>query len=227
MNWLDSCSEKSCETPQIKAVNEAYVNDGKDPRQLVEDNRRLVHREAQKFLKRGLIQNWEDQEYDDLVGAGLVGLFQAARRFDPSKGNRFSSLAVPWIRGEMLHYLRDRGKGLRVPRIWSDYYTKGYGLSDEEAAAKNQITIELWVEVKQACGIFVKPWDAAFDRSAEPQELEENTPHLDKAREAIAQWLQSLAESDRAIVDAIYFRGEPRKSNKKRLLAVLATLPKP
>lgn len=210
---------------QIKALNVAYSNDGKTPEQLVQENRKLVYSQANKL--KTTLQDWETAEYDELVSAGLVGLCQAARRFDPSKGFRFSSLAVRWIRGEMLHYLRDRGKGLRVPRIWHDLYMRGYALPDEDAAAKNEITVEFWLEIKAACGVWVKQWDPAFDRSDEaPQDVSDETPHLDAAKLAIAQWLDQLPESDRQLVEAVYFEGKPRKSAKKRLLQVLEALPK-
>ena len=35
---------------------------------------------------------------DDLVGAGCIGLAEAIRRYDPSRGTRFSTLAWTWIR---------------------------------------------------------------------------------------------------------------------------------
>lgn len=222
MNSPAKCSENS----SLKALNPDYNNVGKSPQALVTDNLRLVHREAQKFVKRGLLQAWETEEYNDLVGAGMVGLTQAARRFDPQSGNRFSSLAVPWIRGEMLHYLRDRGHGLRVPRIWHDYYTKGYNLSDKDAAARNGISLELWLEVKQACGIWLKPWDTAYDRATDAPELPDTSPHLDRAQQAIAHWLEQLPAADRQLVTAVYFDGQARRSAKKKLLAILATFPK-
>ena len=43
---------------------------------------------------------------NDLFQEGALGLFQAARRFDPSQGAKFSTLARRYMRGRMLNYLR-------------------------------------------------------------------------------------------------------------------------
>ena len=46
--------------------------------------------------------------FEDLVQEGVSGLIKAVECFDPSLGNTLSTAAVPWIRGAMRHYLRDR-----------------------------------------------------------------------------------------------------------------------
>ncbi|KKL17759.1 hypothetical protein LCGC14_2482300 [marine sediment metagenome] len=44
--------------------------------------------------------------YDDLVGAGMLGLVEAARRFDSARGVRFITFAYPRIRGAMADEIR-------------------------------------------------------------------------------------------------------------------------
>ena len=56
------------------------------------------------------------EPYDDLLQLARIGLMKAIERFDPERDNRFSSYAVPWIRGEIQHYLRDKWGAVRVPR---------------------------------------------------------------------------------------------------------------
>jgi RNA polymerase sigma-B factor len=57
--------------------------------------------------------------FDDLVQVGCLGLLRAIDAFDPRHGSRFSSFAVPFIRGAIAHELRDRGSLVRIPRgLW-------------------------------------------------------------------------------------------------------------
>ncbi|NOH16361.1 FliA/WhiG family RNA polymerase sigma factor [Clostridium cochlearium] len=45
-------------------------------------------------------------DYDDLVGYGMIGLMDAMKKFDPSKGMKFSTYASIRIRGSMIDELR-------------------------------------------------------------------------------------------------------------------------
>ena len=50
-----------------------------------------------------------EEELDDLIQIGYIGLLKAARRFEPERGLKFSTYAVPMIAGEIRSQLRDRG----------------------------------------------------------------------------------------------------------------------
>jgi RNA polymerase sporulation-specific sigma factor len=69
---------------------------------LAEENLGLVHLCANRFRGRGI-------EYDDLYGAGCVGLVKAAKAFDCDRGVKFSTYAVPVILGEIKRLFRDGG----------------------------------------------------------------------------------------------------------------------
>lgn len=60
------------------------------------------------------------EEFEDLCQMGSIGCIKAIERFDPSSGNSFSSFAVPYIRGEILHFLRDHGSQVKIPRRWRE-----------------------------------------------------------------------------------------------------------
>ena len=74
----------------------------KEREELINANLRLVHHLCKRFVGRGI-------EYDDLFGAGCVGLVKAADAFDQSLGFKFSTYAVPVVLGEIRRLFRDGG----------------------------------------------------------------------------------------------------------------------
>lgn len=69
-------------------------------------------------LVRHVAKNYADgtDSYEDIVSVGYVGLINAVDRFDPGRGTKFATFAVPTIRGEIQRYFRDRTWGIHVPR---------------------------------------------------------------------------------------------------------------
>ncbi|MGB7416393.1 MAG: RNA polymerase sigma factor SigF [Thermosynechococcaceae cyanobacterium] len=78
--------------------------------QLVQMNLGLVRKESHRWTHNS------GETFDDLLQVGCFGLIQAIERFDPTKGTAFSSFAIPYIRGEIQHYLRDKSPQVRIPR---------------------------------------------------------------------------------------------------------------
>lgn len=68
----------------------------------IEQNLGLVHACAGRFRGRGI-------EYDDLYGAGCMGLVKATDGFDEGRGVCFSTYAVPVILGEIKKLFREGG----------------------------------------------------------------------------------------------------------------------
>lgn len=117
-------------------------------------------------LVRKEVHHWMQQcteSYDDLLQVGCLGLIRAIERFDMSKGHAFSSFAVPYIRGEIQHYLRDKSPSVRIPRHWLTLQRQATKEiqklqqslnrqpSDVEVASALQISVTEWQEIKLAC----------------------------------------------------------------------------
>ena len=53
--------------------------------------------------------------FEDLLNEGNIGLIEAAHRFDPTRGTRFLSYAVWWIRKSILRALSEHRGQVRIP----------------------------------------------------------------------------------------------------------------
>jgi len=96
---------KAMNTPLLEAEEETALarawkekGDEKALHELTVAYMRLVAALASKFRQYGL-------PYGDLVQEGAVGLMQAAERFDPDRGVRFSTYASWWVRASIQNYV--------------------------------------------------------------------------------------------------------------------------
>jgi RNA polymerase sigma-B factor len=72
--------------------------------------------------------SYTHEPLDDLVQVASVGLLKALERFQPDRGNKFTSFATPTILGELKRHFRDKGWALHVPR---DIQERALALSRE------------------------------------------------------------------------------------------------
>lgn len=75
---------------------------------LVRSNLRFVVTVSKKYQNQGV-------PLSDLINEGNLGLIKAARKFDETKGIKFISYAVWWIRQAILQALAEQGRIVRVP----------------------------------------------------------------------------------------------------------------
>ncbi|MES2456785.1 MAG: RNA polymerase sigma factor RpoD/SigA [Bacteroidota bacterium] len=87
---------------KIKAGDSAALN------KLVVCNLRFTVSVAKKYEGQGIL-------LPDLIAEGNLGLIKAARRFDHTKGFKFISFAVWWIRQSMLHAIAEHKRTIRLP----------------------------------------------------------------------------------------------------------------
>ncbi|MFE9258261.1 SigB/SigF/SigG family RNA polymerase sigma factor [Streptomyces sp. NPDC006879] len=82
---------------------------------LIEMNVSLVHFAARRFRTRAEGADGS-MEMEDIVQVGTIGLIKAIDRFDPGRDVEFSTLALPYIIGEIKRFFRDSTWAVRVPR---------------------------------------------------------------------------------------------------------------
>ncbi len=91
--------------------------DEKAKEELITANLKFVVSVAKNYQHRGL-------DLDDLISEGNSGLVKAAERFDGTKGYKFISYAVWWIRESILQALAKDGRTIRLPRKQIDLIGK-------------------------------------------------------------------------------------------------------
>lgn len=100
--------------PMISAEEEAQLailiqqGDKKSADRLVKANLRFVVSVAKQYQGQGL-------SLPDLINEGNIGLIKAAERFDSTRGFKFISFAVWWIRQCMVKALADNARMIRLP----------------------------------------------------------------------------------------------------------------
>lgn len=82
--------------------------DSKAVEQLINGNLKFVISIAKKYQHQGLSLN-------DLINEGNEGLIKASHRFDPTKGFRFISYAVWWVKQAILQSLNNNSRMVRLP----------------------------------------------------------------------------------------------------------------
>ncbi len=93
-------------------VERIRAGDKKARNELVERNLPLIRFVANELTRGGKFP--AEIELEDLLSEGALGLIRAAETFDPSKA-KFSTFAVPTIRGYMTRGCKARGSMIRLP----------------------------------------------------------------------------------------------------------------
>ena len=93
---------------EVELSRRARAGDERARKKLVEKNLRLVVHVTKRYRGSGL-------PFEDLIQEGNLGLIRAVDKFDPEKGNRFSTYATWWIRQAVGRAVSDKRRTIRLP----------------------------------------------------------------------------------------------------------------
>jgi RNA polymerase primary sigma factor len=109
-SYLSRLTQAPLLTPEeeIRLTRAVQQGDQAAKQRLIESNMRLVINIAKTYRNRSI-------PLEDLIQEGAIGLMQAAERFDPDKGFRFSTYATHWIRQAIGRAIDNKSKAIRLP----------------------------------------------------------------------------------------------------------------
>ena len=130
---------------------------------LVESNQRLVYKIARRFKVNSF-------DYDDLVQAGMMGLFNAAKKYDITKGIKFSTYATYYIIGAIKDELAKHSL-IRTSKYYKNLNALKENTADQtdNIVAKEYYQVELKEDMNDIAGNYLNL--DAFNFTAMEKEL--------------------------------------------------------
>ena len=188
----------------------------------------LARAVARKFSGRGV-------ETEDLEQVAGMALLKALERFDPARGFRFVTYAVPTITGDVRNYLRDKSGLMRMPR---DMRQRLYQMTQEqERFEREHLRTPTAVELSERMGIAPEEFLALLALRTQNEAVSLDTPVGEEGdtqlsdllgsaddrfermeRSEWAQWLLSkVGDTERELLTLRYRDGLGQRETAKRL----------
>ena len=173
--------------------------------ELLEGNLRFVITVSKQYQNQGL-------DLSDLIAEGNYGLMKAIENFDWTKGLRFISYAVWWVRQSILQSLNENARTIRLPvnvvqdlhRAKKEIEAKGGELDGKFASLPSMIDLDMEIN---------EEGDSLFDviKNDEADMPDESFNTKDILRTKLLGLLTCLDERERVIVEDYFgLTGTPR-----------------
>lgn len=211
---------------EVELAGRIRQGDRKALERLTKANLRFVVSVAKQYQNQGL-------SLPDLINEGNVGLIKAAERFDETRGFKFISYAVWWIRQAILQALAEQSRIVRLPlnqvgslgkinKAFAKFEQENErNPSIEELAEKLDIPIEKLLDSMRVAGKHVS-MDAPFADGEENSLLDviadtgtpdtDNTLNQESLATEIERALSKLSERDSEIIRMFFGLNQPEKS---------------
>ncbi len=219
------------------ATAKAYENTVRDQEQ---DQLILEHLEyVRQVLGKLAVRFPEGYDRENLESAGVLGLIEAARKFDPRHGTAFTSYAYPRIRGAILDELRrncplSQTMLQTVARVRRAYESLPPPVSLEQLAKATDLTVEEVSECLESIRLAnPEPWNdlqCTIHTAWGPNvESPSDAIEMAEARQVLADGVECLPERERTVVTLYYVEdlrlkeiGEVLKLSESRVSRILS-----
>ena len=172
---------------------------------LVENNQGLVYHLAMKIHRRIPVR----QDLEDLIGYGMIGLVEAANKYEPKRGIEFSTFAYPRINGAIYDGLSklswmSRSRFRRLIKAKEKAESDG----DLEAAQAVEANLE---------NVNLLDSDFAQSIADDTGERVEEQVSRREAGEVLSHLIEQLPERESRLIKLIYIEGLTLKDAGERL----------
>jgi RNA polymerase primary sigma factor len=225
--YLNEISKIAMVTPaeEVRLTQLIREGDQQALHKLTQANLRFVVSVSKKFQNQGLT-------LCDLISEGNLGLIKAAHRFDETKGFKFISYAVWWIRQGMIAAIAEQSRSVRLPFNQIGYITALNRTSSqleqqlEREPSINELAEAMEKTVDSITDVLSKSrrqlsLDAPFrleeegtliDVLANGEDSTDNRLLQESLSVSVATALKSLPERERSIVVLFFGIGQPQAS---------------
>ena len=208
---------------EVELAQRIRRGDRKALEKLTKANLRFVVSVAKQYQNQGL-------SLPDLINEGNVGLIKAAEKFDETRGFKFISYAVWWIRQSILQAIAEQSRIVRLPLNQVGSVNKINRMlvkfeqenerkpSINEIAERVDLPHEKIEDAMKVTGRHLSV-DAPFSDSEDNSLLDilvnDDAPMADKSlvqeslKEEVSRVLQMLTELERSIVEAFFGINQP------------------
>jgi len=208
---------------EVELAQKIRKGDKKALEKLTKANLRFVVSVAKQYQNQGL-------SLPDLINEGNMGLIKAAKKFDETRGFKFISYAVWWIRQSILQAIAEQSRIIRLPLNQVGSVNKINKMlnrfeqenerrpSPEEIAEETDIPEEKVIDAMKVSGRHVS-MDAPFVSGEESSLLDvlpnndapmaDNELVMESLRSEIERALQTLNDRERNIITAFYGINQP------------------
>jgi len=208
---------------EVELAQRIRKGDRKALERLTKANLRFVVSVAKQYQNQGL-------SLQDLINEGNMGLIRAAEKFDETRGFKFISYAVWWIRQSILQAIAEQSRLVRLPLNQVGTFNKiNHMLNKFEQENERRPSVEEISEqtslpqekVDEAMHISTRhvsvdaPLADGDDSSLLDILVNDSAPMADRQlvaeslRAEVGSLLQTLSERERHVVQAFYGIGEP------------------
>ena len=209
---------------EVELAQRIRKGDRKALERLCKANLRFVVSVAKQYQNQGLT-------LPDLINEGNMGLIKAAEKFDETRGFKFISYAVWWIRQSILQAIAEQSRVVRLPlnqigsvnkinrelsKFEQEFERKP---SVEEMADRIDLPEDKVSEAMASSNSRPVSMDAPFNEGEDgslidimPNHDVPSTDHdldIESLREEIERALEVLPEKERGVVTAFYGIGQP------------------